>query len=86
MKYIIKAKEPKALRLYTTTTPHANYSFSAKSEIRENLLLEQRGICAYCVQRISVDRDEELNRYKTEIEHYKSQDAFPGLALDYKNS
>jgi uncharacterized protein (TIGR02646 family) len=86
MRYIIKAKEPEALRLYRTTTPNATYDgFSAKKEIRESLLEEQKRICAYCMQRISEDRDEELNKYKTEIEHYKSQDEFPELALDYKN-
>jgi uncharacterized protein (TIGR02646 family) len=49
------------------------------------LIEEQGGICAYCMQRISNDRDEKLAKYKTEIEHYRSQDSFPHLSLDFKN-
>lgn len=75
-----------SLRLYRTTTQNRTYDgFGSKEDVRLALIEEQGAICAYCMQRISNDRDEQLGKYKTEIEHYRSQDSSPHLSLDFKN-
>lgn len=48
-----------------------------KDSIRENLIKEQHGLCAYCMKRIRKD--------KMIIEHYKPKSEHFNLTLDYKN-
>lgn len=84
MKHIAKNKEPKELTTYRST-PKANYDSAPKPVIRKSLIEEQGYICAYCMQRIGEDWDANLNKYKTEIEHYKSQHRHPELTLIYNN-
>lgn len=85
MKYIIKKKAPQSLLDYKHT-PNATYDgFGAKDEVRHALIHEQKALCAYCNGRISNDWDSALKKYKTGIEHAKSQDEFPHLQLDYNN-
>jgi uncharacterized protein (TIGR02646 family) len=80
MRLIIKYKEPESLRLYRTTTPNPTYDgFAAKEDIRNFSLKEQGGICAYCMQRISEAWDKDLNKFKTEIEHYKSPPTYSDI-------
>lgn len=57
-------------------------AFPYKADIRASLVAEQKGICAYCMGRISVDT--------MKIEHFKSQSYCkdhnqPELAVDYAN-
>lgn len=66
MIYINKSDEPKNLIEYRNTI---NASFDdmdreVKDELREHLLKEQKYLCAYCMSRISNDRN-------TKIEHYR---------------
>ena len=49
-----------------------------KSIIREQLLKEQKGLCAYCMKKIR-------NNEKTVIEHWCPIDANPSQALSYTN-
>ncbi len=84
MKYIVKSSEPISLTTYSST-PNANFDDCNKDEIRSSLIQEQGAICAYCMQRISNEWDNKLRKFKTEIEHYKSQDKFPELSLKYSN-
>lgn len=86
MKHIIKGAEPTSLKEYRETTDKASYNgFGNKADIRLQLIIEQRAICAYCMKRISMDRDVALSKPKTEIEHYLSQDTHGDHDLDYQN-
>lgn len=83
MKWIDKGPEPAALQQYRLSTPDATYEgFSDKQAIREALVKEQGGLCAYCMQRI---RAELPSKRATDIEHYRSQDQFLELQLAYNN-
>ncbi len=90
MKHIIKTAEPVSLTTYRST-PNANFDDCNKEDIRLSLINEQGAICAYCMQRISNQWESKLRKFKTEIEHYKSQDVyngengFPDLRLNYTN-
>lgn len=77
MKQIIKNQEPKSL-LEHRLQPFADYdNYPQKEELRASLLTEQGHICCYCMQRIKKD--------KMKIEHWRSQDEYPDLQLDYNN-
>lgn len=56
MKYIKKGKPPKSLIDYKRT-PDATYEGCNKDDIRICLIAEQGAICAYCMGRISRERD-----------------------------
>jgi len=84
MKFIEKSKPPKSLIDYKRT-PNAIYEGCGKKDIRIHLIAEQGGICAYCMGRISDERDKDLGKPKCEIEHFEPQDKAPEKALDYKN-
>jgi uncharacterized protein (TIGR02646 family) len=84
MKYIQKSKTPKEL-IEHQATPDSTYTSLRKEAIKTALLVEQGDICAYCMQRISKDWDSEIKKAKNEIEHFKSQDEYPKLALNYQN-
>lgn len=90
MKHIIKKQEPNSLTQYRSS-PNAAFDSCNKEDIRLFLIEEQGAICAYCMQRISAKWNSKLNKYFTEIEHYKSQDVykgengFPDLRLNYNN-
>lgn len=79
MIYIDKQTEPGLLTQYRNT-PNASYKTlpkETKEEIKQQLLKEQKFLCAYCMQRIKVDT--------MKIEHYKSQSSNPAESLDYQN-
>ena len=75
MRKIVKGLEPLAWREFRNTP---GVIYEAKPELREALIQEQGYICAYCMQRISLD-------VKTHIEHMKSRSKHPELILDYQN-
>lgn len=57
----------------------------AKDQIRDSLIREQHGLCAYCMRRVG---NSEPNKIATTtIEHYKpkSSSKYFDLTLDYKN-
>jgi uncharacterized protein (TIGR02646 family) len=85
MKYIEKQAPPKSLLEYKSTKNATYDGFTDKEGVRLSLISEQNGLCAYCMSRISNERDETLGKYKTEIEHYKPQHLFEDLQLDYQN-
>lgn len=85
MKHILKGSTPQYLLEYKLT-PNATYDgFGSKSDVRIALIKEQKGLCAYCNGRISNEWNSILNKPKTGIEHYKSQDKYPHLQLEYGN-
>jgi uncharacterized protein (TIGR02646 family) len=84
MKHIVKNSEPISLTKYRST-PNANFESCNKEDIRMSLIQEQGAICAYCMQRISLEWDKKLDKPKAEIEHFKSQNEFPELSLKYSN-
>lgn len=62
---------------------HKNVDFydeiADKNPIREALVLEQNGLCAYCMGKIVATSSE------MKIEHFKSQSNYPQFQLDYDN-
>lgn len=94
MKHIKKdlKNEPPALRLFRTTTPNASYerytdkdiNSGEDSPLKKALLEEQYSLCAYCMGRISLDRNKN-GKPKIEVEHYLSQELAPGLDLSFGN-
>ncbi|MEC4819850.1 MAG: retron system putative HNH endonuclease [Scytonema sp. PMC 1069.18] len=77
MKRIIKGREPLSL-LEHRLKSFADYdNYPEKDELRTSLLTEQGYICCYCMQRISAER--------MKIEHWRSQDRYPNLQLNYNN-
>ena len=75
MIYIQKGKEPVSL-IQKKNTPSMSFDDLDKTEIRNQLLVEQKYLCAYCMRRI---RDN--NSLK--IEHY--HDRNKENEMDYKN-
>lgn len=83
MKHIEKGAEP---REFTHWKNRANKKWSPtwgnfqnpqKRTVKDELLREQGGLCAYCCQRIRRDT--------SHIEHVAPRDARPDLALDFAN-
>lgn len=82
MKHIEKniKNEPAALRVYRQTTPNATYKgytdrdleTGLENPLKNALLKEQGYLCAYCMGRISLERNEN-GKPKIEVEHYLSQ-------------
>lgn len=87
MKYILKSisNEPKSLKEHRST-PGAIYNDCNKPDIRQALLKEQGYICAYCMQRIDEEVDED-GLPITRIEHYEAQSGEKGeyLRLNFMN-
>lgn len=77
MKRIVKGKEPQSLLTHRLKSFADYENYPNKDELRASLLTEQGHICCYCMQRISDS--------KMKIEHWKSQDEYPLLQLDYNN-
>lgn len=87
MKQINKIQPPK-LFVEFCAKPHAIYDGSdfPKEELRQNLLTEQGYICCYCMKRIpqKIEKDGTIS-YEMKIEHYKCQDNYQALQLNYSN-
>jgi uncharacterized protein (TIGR02646 family) len=83
MRAIQKQREPNELTEYRLA-PNASYDDCPKDEIREQLLGEQGHLCAYCMQRISSDFDEN-GEHLMKIEHWQSQSEHDDAQLDYRN-
>lgn len=79
MRTILRGNEPASLITHRCR-PQADYdNFADKDTLREHLVREQRGLCCYCLSRIRPDGE------AMKIEHWHSQDKFPGEQLDYAN-
>ncbi|MEG1825270.1 MAG: retron system putative HNH endonuclease [Cloacibacillus sp.] len=77
MLYIKKGKEPASLTQYKKTAG-ANYDGCGKDDIKQSLMQEQAGLCAYCMRRLRAPSE-------MRIEHYVSQSVSPEKALSYLN-
>ena len=88
MKWIKKiSKEPPCLT-ELRSTPNASYSSmydDCKALIRHQLLNEQGHLCAYCMKRISEEKNPDQDKISVEIEHFKAQAGNKAQALYYKN-
>jgi len=86
MKFIEKdiRNEPESLRIYRNTTENPTFDGLNKTDVRLSLLKEQGHICAYCMNRISIDLSA-FYKPQVEIEHYKSQENFPKDDLNFMN-
>lgn len=79
MRAILKGKEPASLARHRST-PHADYeNYQDKDLLRQCLVAEQRGLCCYCLSRISPDRN------KMKVEHWHCQASYSDEQLDYSN-
>ena len=82
MKQIIKTAEPQSLVQHRANQPafFDNLPLVAKEDLRQSLLSEQGYICCYCMKRIP-----ENTAPYMKVEHYKCQDFYEDLQLNYKN-
>jgi uncharacterized protein (TIGR02646 family) len=79
MKAIAKRPEPASLTAHRLT-PHCDYdNYADKAALRHTLVIEQRGICCYCMGRIRNGPD------TMKIEHWQCQSRFPVEQLNYRN-
>lgn len=79
MRTIAKGAEPASLAAHRKTT-HSDYgNYTAKDELRNALVREQRGLCCYCMSRIHADPR------SMKIEHWRSQRRYPDEQLMYEN-
>ena len=79
MRRIAKGKEPASLTTHRQTA-HADYdNYQDKDTLRRFLVVEQRGLCCYCLSRIYP------NSASMKIEHWHSHENYPGEQLVYRN-
>ena len=79
MRSITKAAEPARLTEYRSRPDSTYEGFPDKDELRACLVVEQRGLCCYCLSRIRPDTN------SMKIEHWRSQAAYPADQLRYSN-
>ncbi|MBL8170853.1 MAG: TIGR02646 family protein [Acidobacteria bacterium] len=79
MRNIVKGAEPKSLEEHRCSTGATYDDYNDKPSLRDSLVAEQRGLCCYCLSRISADPA------KMKIEHWQSQANFPEYQLHYSN-
>ena len=83
MKHIEKGAEPESFAGWKRqsnqewTPSWAKFQNPEKREVKDALLREQGGLCAYCCQRVRRDT--------SHVEHVAPRNARPDLALDYAN-
>jgi uncharacterized protein (TIGR02646 family) len=85
MRLIVKNNEPVVLSEFRKKYKGKNHNAAqyddlpheARTLIRDCLLTEQYGICAYCMSSIK--------NKSCHIEHIKPRSRFPGMSLDYGN-
>ena len=79
MRTITKGKEPASLTAHRKMSYSYYYNYKETDELRDALVKEQRGLCCYCMERISSDQG------KVKIEHWQCQSQYPDRQLDYRN-
>jgi uncharacterized protein (TIGR02646 family) len=79
MRNIVKGAEPKSLEEYRCSAGATYEDYTDKPSLRNALVAEQRGLCCYCLSRISADPA------KMKVEHWQSQSLFPDYQLHYSN-
>ena len=75
---IVKKIEPRSL-VEHRATPGADFDGCNKTDIRNTLFDEQRGLCCYCCGRIAATHD------GMKIEHFVAQSTNPTMSLSYQN-
>ena len=79
MRTVVKGREPASLTQHRLT-PNCDYdNYPDKAALRDALVREQRGLCCYCMGRISSDPKE------MKIEHWRCQSRYPNEQLNYRN-
>ena len=79
MRAIAKGNEPACLTQHRVSA-HCDYgNYQGKTALRAALIAEQRGLCCYCMSRVSADGQ------KMKIEHWRCQANFPDQQLVYGN-
>ena len=79
MRTITKGREPASLTKHRAGE-HCDYdNYSAKDELREALVREQRGLCCYCMTRVIASAS------AMKIEHWRCQSRHQVLELSYQN-
>ena len=79
MRAIAKSREPESLTAHRWT-PYSDYdNYPSKSDLREALVTEQRGLCCYCMGGIRAGRT------TMKIEHWKCRSRYPDKQLEYRN-
>lgn len=84
---IKKLNSPQILQDYRHNK-NANFNdFDGKEIVKDYLVREQFGLCAYCMNRISneVSYVDDERKTHLKIEHFRPQSEYPSLQLDYKN-
>lgn len=79
MRDIVKGQEPRSLTNHRERQFSDYDNYHQKSELRESLVQEQRGLCCYCLCRIDAD----LAMMK--VEHWHPRSSYPQEQLDYEN-
>lgn len=79
MKTISKGREPASLTEHRAGEYCGYDNYAAKDELRAALVKEQRGLCCYCMGRISASST------RMKIEHWRCQSLHPELELSYEN-
>ena len=79
MRAIIKGPEPASLTVHRMENYSDYDNYREKAELRRALVTEHRGLCCYCMGRIS----SALTGMK--IEHWRCQRRFPHEQLNYRN-
>ena len=80
MKHINKSSEPEFFGSWKADNPDKTYALFPRKEkktLKKKLIQEQGGICCYCEQSIILSN--------SHIEHFRPQDTYKGLSLDYNN-
>lgn len=79
MRNIRKNHEPRCLTQYRCQANADYNNFNGKQDLRDSLISEQGGICAYCMQRI------QSTAGGMKIEHWQCRDNYSSKQLDYGN-
>lgn len=80
---IVKGNQPNSLVIHKKFRgSYGNMSTATKNELRESLINEQGYVCCYCLKRIPENK---ADLHHTKIEHFKCQDNYAELDLEYSN-
>jgi uncharacterized protein (TIGR02646 family) len=76
---ITKKAEPVSLRYFRAQAESRYEDFRETDELRDALVIEQRGLCCYCTGAIRADGT------AMKIEHWQCRDRYRELQLNYSN-
>lgn len=79
MRTILKGPEPRSLTQHRANKFSDFGNYSDKDQLREHLVREQKGVCCYCMGRISI------REHLMKIEHWHCQERYRNEQLIYGN-